>query len=124
MSLLQYMKQTSLENPEILVKDRRIEKLDKIVQEVKQSEEWEAVKMNILEIGVEKGKQEGMEKGADKKVVEQICKKLCRGKSEQCIAEEVEESLEKVAFICRLAGKYAPDYDYEKVYEEFCRNEV
>ncbi len=115
-SLLQYMKQTSLENPEILVKDRRIEKLDKIVQEVKQSEEWEAVKMNILEIGVEKG--------ADKKVVEQICKKLCRGKSEQCIAEEVEESLEKVAFICRLAGKYAPDYDYEKVYEEFCRNEV
>ena len=33
----------------------RIITLDEIVNEVKQSEEWEAVKMNILEIGIEKG---------------------------------------------------------------------
>lgn len=59
-SLLQYMKETRLDNPEILVKDRRILKLDSIVKEVKQSEEWEAVKMNILEIGIEQGKVEGL----------------------------------------------------------------
>ena len=55
-SLLQYMKNTTLDNPEIIVNDKRIQSLDKIVNEVKQSEEWEAVKMNILEIGIEKGK--------------------------------------------------------------------
>ena len=50
------MKNTTLDNPEIIVKDKRIQSLDRIVNEVKQSEEWEAVKMNILEIGIEKGK--------------------------------------------------------------------
>ena len=57
-SLLQYMKETTLENPNILVKDRRILELDHIVSEVKESEEWEAIQMNILEIGIEKGKEE------------------------------------------------------------------
>ena len=47
-SLLQYMKDTTLENPEITVRGERIVELDSIVTEVKQSEEWEAVKMNIL----------------------------------------------------------------------------
>jgi predicted transposase/invertase (TIGR01784 family) len=38
-SLLQYMKNTTLENPELLVEDPRITKLDSIVTEVKESEE-------------------------------------------------------------------------------------
>lgn len=57
-SLLQYMKETTLENPNILVKDKRILELDNIVSEVKESEEWEAIQMNILEIGIEKGKEQ------------------------------------------------------------------
>lgn len=65
-SLLQYMKNTTLDNPEILVRDKRIRKLDQIVKEVKQSEEWEAAKMNILEIGIEKGKKDGNEEGMDR----------------------------------------------------------
>ncbi|MDE6014938.1 MAG: Rpn family recombination-promoting nuclease/putative transposase [Acetatifactor sp.] len=62
-SLLQYMKHTTLDNPDILVKDERILELDRIVSEVKQSEEWEAVKMNILEIGLQQGIERGMEQG-------------------------------------------------------------
>ena len=58
-SLLQYMKNTRLDNPAIIVQDERIVKLDKVVEEVKQSEEWEAVKMNILDIGIQKGREEG-----------------------------------------------------------------
>lgn len=61
-SLLQYMKNTTLDNPDILIKDKRIKKLDRIVKEVKQSEEWEAVRMNILEIGMEKGKLKGQDR--------------------------------------------------------------
>lgn len=57
-SLLQYMKDATMDNPEILVKDKRLEELSEIVEEAKQSEEWEAVRMNILEIGIEKGKAE------------------------------------------------------------------
>ena len=60
-SLLQYMKHTTLENPEILVKDERIMQLNEIVTEVKQSEEWEAVRMSILSIGLERGEQIGLE---------------------------------------------------------------
>ncbi len=62
-SLLQYMKYTTLDNPDILVKDERILDLDRIVSEVKQSEEWEAVKMNILEIGLQQGIEQGIERG-------------------------------------------------------------
>ena len=61
-SLLQYMKNTTLDNPEILVRDKRIRKLDQIVKEVNQSEEWEAAKMNILEIGIEKGQNKGQDR--------------------------------------------------------------
>ena len=40
-SLLQYMKDTRIDNPEIITKDSRILELDGIVQEVKSSEKWE-----------------------------------------------------------------------------------
>ena len=65
-SLLQYMKHTTLENPEILVKDERLTQLNEVVTEVKQSEEWEAVKMSILSIGLERGEQIGIERGMAK----------------------------------------------------------
>lgn len=64
-SLLQYMKETRLDNPEIMVKDSRMEKLAEIVEEVKQSEEWEAVKMSILSIGLERGKEIGIQRGTE-----------------------------------------------------------
>ena len=78
-SLLQYMKHTTLENSEILVKDERIAQLDEIVTEIKQSEEWEAVRMSILSIGLERGEKIGLEKG------------LNQGKA-QSILEILEES--------------------------------
>lgn len=64
-SLLQYMKHTTLHNENITVKDKRILDLNRIVEEVKQSEEWEAVKMNILEIGFEQGKELGIKQGLE-----------------------------------------------------------
>ena len=40
--------------------------LNEIVTEVKQSEEWEAVKMSILSIGLERGEKIGLEKGLNR----------------------------------------------------------
>ena len=62
-SLLQYMKDTTLENPNIIVKDKRILKLAEIVEEVKQSEEWEAIHTSIYSMGIKKGREEGRTEG-------------------------------------------------------------
>ena len=71
-SLLQYMKYTTLDNEDVTEKDDRILDLDKIVREVKQSEEWEAMEMNIFEIGVERGKELGIEQGRIKTLVRNV----------------------------------------------------
>ena len=89
-SLLQYMKETRMDNPDILVKDSRILELDDIVQEVKASEEWEAVKMNILEIGIERGLQQGLQQ----KLVQLVEKKMKKGLSVAEIADLLEENEE------------------------------
>ena len=71
-SLLQYMKHTTLDNENITVKDKRILDLDRIVGEVKQSEEWEAVEMNIFELGVARGEERGIEKGIAQNLVKSV----------------------------------------------------
>ena len=99
------MKNTTIDNPEVKIKDKRIITLDEIVNEVKQSEEWEAVKMNILEIGIEKGREEGREEGrkdglqdglkigraeGEAKLVSMIRRKLEKGLSVTAISEALE----------------------------------
>jgi len=93
-SLLQYMKETRIDNPNILVKDSRILELDNIVTEVKESEEWEAVQMNFMEICIEKGEQ--------LKLVSQIRKKYNRGCSAAAIADALEEPEEQILPILEL----------------------
>lgn len=65
-SLLQYMKNTDINNPEIQIRDKRLLELDKIVTQVRESEEWEAVKMDILDVGIQKGIKQGVERGIEK----------------------------------------------------------
>ena len=64
-SLLQHMKYTDINNPEIIVKDKRIVELDNIVTEVKSSEEWEEVSMNIFEQGIARGIEDGRKIGIE-----------------------------------------------------------
>ena len=104
-SLLQYMKETRMDNPDILVKDSRILELDDIVQEVKASEEWEAVKMNILEIGIEKGKEIGIECGLQQKLIELVEKKMKKGCTIAEIADLLEESEETIQNIVQELQK-------------------
>ena len=112
-SLLQYMKDTRIENPNIIVKDSRILELDEIVQEVKSSEEWEAVKMNILEIGIERGTQIGIEKGTQigiekgerQKLTTQVEKKLKKGCTVEEMADMLEESVESIRSIIETIQK-------------------
>ena len=104
-SMLQYIKKTRIDNPEILVKDSRILELDKIVTEVKSSEEWEAVQMNILEVGIEHGLQKGLQQGLQQKITELVEKKLKKGLSVSEIADMLEESEETIREIVEKLQK-------------------
>ena len=74
-SLLQYMKDTRADNPEIVYWDERLSQIDQIVNEVKQSEEWEGMQMSILSIGFERGEAIGVERGQFLTLINQIVKK-------------------------------------------------
>lgn len=119
-SLLQYMKNTTLDNPEIQVRDERIVELDKIVTEVKESEEWEGVKMNFWDIAMTKGVELGVEQGSISKLVELVCKKLIKGYSVQEIADILEEDESLIQTIVEIAEKYAPEYNTDKIYKDLC----
>ena len=89
-SMLQYMKETRIDNPEIIVRDSRLLELDEIVNEVKESDEWEAVQMNIFEIG------------EYSKLKKMVAKKLEKGLSAEEIAELFEENLEEIKEIIQV----------------------
>ena len=82
-SLLQYMKKTDIENPDILIKDKRLLEIDAIVSEVKESEEWEAVRMDILDVGINKGLELGREQGLERGIqaVIETCRELAISKT-------------------------------------------
>lgn len=66
-SLLQYMKHTSVDNPDIKIWDERLIKIAQVVKEVKESEEWEEVKMGVMSVVMERGMEIGEEHGEMKK---------------------------------------------------------
>ena len=103
-SLLQYMKNTSLDNPEIPLRDKRLERLDNIVDEVKQTEEWETVKMNILDYGIEQGEQRGMERGIEALILDN----LEEGISKERILEKLEKRFQLTK---EQAIRYLEKYD-------------
>ena len=122
-SLLQYMKNTNMDNPDITVKDKRILELDRIVREVKQSEEWEAVEMNILEIGIAHGKTEGISSGEYKKLINLINRKKQKGQSASEIAEILEEREELVQRILDELNVYDAETEWEQIVERILKKD-
>ena len=122
-SLLQYMKDTRSDNPNILCWDNRLTQIDEVVKEVKQSEEWEAVQMSILSIGMERGQKIGEALGEARGeayvLTDLIIKKMKRGLAPEQIADMLEINLAMVKEICNVAKDYAPDYDGKKISEVY-----
>ena len=64
----------------------------------------------------------GKAEGEDKLLISLICKKLRKGKGIETIIDEVEsEDDEKIQGMIDIAEKYAPDYETEKVFEEYIK---
>ncbi len=83
---------------------------------------FEVLEERGMEKGIEQGIEQGMSQGINKHLIEQICKKLVKGKDVYTIASEVEESEDYVSAIVKIASAYAPEYNAEKIFDEFCRN--
>lgn len=116
-SLLQYMKNTTLDNPHITVRDERILDLDRIVTEVKQSEEWEAVRMNILEIGLAQGRKLGMEQGLEEGREQGLEQGLEQGRANTLI-ENVDAAMKNFGIdlqkACEGLGASVEEYERAK----------
>ncbi len=98
-SLLQYMKDTTLENEAVTVKDKRLVDLDRIVTEVKESEEWEAVEMSIYGMGIEEGMEQGLAQGIQALI-----------ETSRELGSTREETLERLMQKLRLPREKAEEY--------------
>ncbi|MBR7147750.1 MAG: hypothetical protein IKD13_02870 [Firmicutes bacterium] len=67
--------------------------------------------------GRAEGLAEGRAEGDILRLILQITKKLAKGKDIVTIAEEREEDITVIEPICKVAGQFAPEYDFEKIYE-------
>lgn len=117
-SLLQYMKNTRLDNPEILIKDERIVELDRIVEEVKSSEEWEEVRMTIYDMGLERGMEKGIEKGIEQGIEKGIAQGI-----RAFILDYMEENRPKEKILEKLQKRFGLDAETALGYYEACMKE-
>jgi len=73
------------------------------------------------EQGMAEGKEQGMVQGEEYKLTEMVCKKLKKGKAPETIADELEETIDRVGDICRAAKPFAPEYEAEKVFKSLSK---
>ena len=59
--------------------------------------------------------EDGMEQGRVQLLTEQICSKLKKGKTPDEIADALEEPVENIQKICRIAEQYAPEYPVKEI---------
>lgn len=93
-------------------------KLDEAVAAARLHREWRQEYMK-LEMMMRDSRKEGRAEGKAEGKIDLVCRKLAKGKTPEAIAEDMEEDISEVKRICDAAAKYAPDYDIEKILQEF-----
>ena len=85
---------------------------------VKYMQRWEEIAY-AREDGYEEGRNEGILRD-----VTAVCKKLIKGKSEEQIADELEQEQEYISQICSIAEMYAPDYNSNAIFQKLIADSV
>ncbi len=98
-------------------KSERLKLIHRNVKKIKLSEKMGVKYMQKWE-ELAYAREDGIIEGEAIKLISQICKKLAKGKDAEAIAEALEEEASYTERICRIAKKYAPEYDCGKIYEE------
>ena len=73
-------------------------------------EEFEDGVAEGMERGIAQGIERGVGQGSLQRLVNQVCSKLKKGKTPEEIADALEEPVENIQKICRIAEQYAPEY--------------
>lgn len=112
-SLLQYMKKSELDNPEIVVRDERILNLNRIVEEVRTSEEWEDARMSIYSVGVEEG-----ERQAKIDMILRLLKE--KGRVSRTLEKKIRDESDKERLYClvKLAVQAGSIKEFEQLMNE------
>ena len=95
-----------------------VERMGKIMGGQVLEFDWDIEYRRQMSEAEQKGMEKGIEKGRDFTLLSQVCRKLQKGKSIDIIADELEEELEHIEQICKVAERFAPEYDVEQIYEE------
>lgn len=106
--------------------DAYTEKLDEAVAEARAHKKWRREYMVLERMMMDsrrEGIEEGIKKGELKKLTELVCRKLKKGKTAEEIASELEEEVSQVECICKVAAKYAPDYNVKKVLKKLMKKD-
>lgn len=92
-----------------------------ILSDFLQRNRAEAIAVSIFEYDEEKElalfREAEREEGREEALIALVCRKLRKGKSVETIAEELEEDIEKILPICKIAAESAPEYDSSQVYK-------
>ena len=107
------------------------------VERIKSSTEWRTEYMRLSEwledekelareegmkegmrAGIEEGRSVGRQAGMEEFLISLVCKKLSKGESCEQIAQQLEESVDAVAKIKKLAEETVPKYDIGKILEK------
>jgi len=94
---------------------------------VKYMQAWEERyfdKQEAREEGLAEGRAEGRAEGESIKLIQMVCKKLQKGKEEKVIADELEENATVIRQIYKAAKPFAPDYDWQKVFDVWKEQEL
>ena len=78
----------------------------------------ELTKMEYYQDGFAEGETHGEKNGQLQALISLTVRKLRKGKSVEQIAEELEEDMATIAPICKVAEKFAPEYNEEKIFEK------
>ena len=86
----------------------------------------EVLRMSIFEYDQEthmkQEREESRELGRLMTLTKQTIKKLKKGLTAEDIADILEEDVDEIKKICKVAGKYAPDYDVDQICDELLQN--
>ena len=97
----------------------------KMLSILEYDEEWEKKKLRRteyeagLKAGIERGIEQGIKQGKMKNLITLVCKKLQKGYSETEITNILEEDIDTIHNICKIAEAYPPDYNAEQVWNAY-----
>ena len=108
-NMLRYIQESNHTN----VVDDATREIDKYVETVKTDPK---LKEDYMTLGYYIDKEKAEEEL--RLLIEKVIKKINKDKPVSVIADELEEDEARIAAVCSVAEKYAPDYDLEKILQE------